>query len=170
MCYTVTKNKMHSPWDASILSQDSVQAWTISLHHRLTLQTQPYRGQRWRGTGYGHKGHCNTDSYKYPGMHVNTTSTQAIAQDYHLQWLKGYIMDDVAVVNGIIMKGRCVVIPKILKTQGLDQLHVNHMGIEKTKLLASKSLYWVNINVDIEKLHYMPYISADTTKGQDNTS
>ena len=29
------------------------------------------------------------------------------------------------------MKGRHVVIPEILKTQALDQLHVNHMGIEK---------------------------------------
>ena len=35
-----------------------------------------------------------------------------------------------AVINGIIMKGRCVVIPEVLKTQALDQLHINHMGME----------------------------------------
>ena len=47
------------------------------------------------------------------------------------------------------MKGGCF-IPEILKTQALDQLHINHMAIEKTKLLAHESIYWVNINDDIE--------------------
>ena len=55
-----------------------------------------------------------------------------------------------AVIEGIIMKGRCVNIPETLKTQALEQFHINHMGIEKTKLLACKSIYWVNINNDIE--------------------
>ena len=48
------------------------------------------------------------------------------------------------------MKGRCIIIPERLKQQALDQLHVNHMGMEKTKLLACNSVYWVNINNDIE--------------------
>ena len=55
-----------------------------------------------------------------------------------------------AVIIRIIMKDRHVIIPDILKTQALDQLHVIHMGIEKTKLLACESIYWVNINGDIE--------------------
>ena len=55
-----------------------------------------------------------------------------------------------AVIDGIIMKSRHVIIPEILKTQALDQLHINHMGIEKTKLLACESIYWVNIIDDIE--------------------
>ena len=53
------------------------------------------------------------------------------------------------VIDGIIMKGSHVIISEILKTQVLDQLHINHMGIEK-KLLAHESIYWVNINDDIE--------------------
>ena len=40
-----------------------------------------------------------------------------------------------AVIDGIIMMGRHVIISEILKTQALDQLHINHIGIEKTKLL-----------------------------------
>ena len=40
------------------------------------------------------------------------------------------------VIDGIIMKGRCVIIPDELKTQVLDQIHINHMGTEKAKLLA----------------------------------
>ena len=53
------------------------------------------------------------------------------------------------VIDGTVMKERHVVIPEILKTQTPDKLHVNHMGIEN-KLLACKSVYWVNINHDIE--------------------
>ena len=36
-----------------------------------------------------------------------------------------------AVINRIIMKDRHVIIPNILKTQALDQLHINNMGMEK---------------------------------------
>ena len=97
---------------------------------------------------------------------------QATAQDEHLQWIKCFIItgrpdigeqlyqdirlywsikDDMLVKDGVIMKTRCIVIPKALQQQALDQLHVNHMGMmEKTKLLVHKSVYWVNINSDIE--------------------
>ena len=44
------------------------------------------------------------------------------------------------------MKGRCIIFPERLKQQVLDQLHVNHMGIKKKKLLVCESVYWVNIN------------------------
>ena len=47
------------------------------------------------------------------------------------------------------LKGRHVIISEVLKTQVLEQLHINHMGMDKTKLLACDSIYWVNINDDI---------------------
>ena len=47
--------------------------------------------------------------------------------------------------------GRHIIIPTSLKQQLLDQLNTNHMGIEKTKLLADESVCWPDINVDIEK-------------------
>ena len=59
--------------------------------------------------------------------------------------------DDMVVIDGVVMKGRCILIPTNLKQQVLDQLHTNHMGIEKTKLLACESVYWADMNVDIEK-------------------
>ena len=97
---------------------------------------------------------------------------QATAQDNHLQHLKGYIIagwsstkdethnnlkpywsyrDQLAVIDGAVMQGRCIIILTSLKQQVLDQLHTNHMGIEKTKLLTHESVYWVDINADIEK-------------------
>ena len=36
-----------------------------------------------------------------------------------------------AVIGGITLKGRHVVIPESLQKQALEQLHVNHTGIKK---------------------------------------
>ena len=112
---------------------------------------------------------------------------QATAEDEHLQWLKCFIIagwpeskdqqhqdirpywsfrDDMAVIDRIIMKGRCIIIPDILKLQVLDQLHINHTSIEKTKLLACQSIYWASINNNTEnciKNCNMSYIPANTT-------
>ena len=46
-----------------------------------------------------------------------------------------------AVIDSIIIKDRHVVILEMLKTQTLNHLHINHMGIEKTKILAHESIY-----------------------------
>ena len=32
----------------------------------------------------------------------------------------------------------------------LEQLHCNHMGIKKTKLLAHQSIYWIGKKRDVE--------------------
>ena len=92
---------------------------------------------------------------------------QASAQDDHLQKLKNLIIagwpntkdmlhadlkaylsyrDELAVIDGVILKG----IPTNLRHEILEQLHTNHMGIKKTKLLAHESVYWPNINADID--------------------
>ena len=97
---------------------------------------------------------------------------QASSLNIHLQQLKGIIitgwldsrdeihadlqsywsyMDELAVIDGIILNGKCIIIPNSLKEQVLNQLHTNHMGMEKTKLLAHKCVYWPNINADIKK-------------------
>ena len=77
-----------------------------------------------------------------------------MAQDEHLQHLKNititgwprtkdklhtdikpyrYYRDDLAVIDGVVMKGRYIIIPTELKQQALDQLHLNHISIEKNK-------------------------------------
>ena len=100
-----------------------------------------------------------------------TEIQQASAQDDHLQQLKSFIIagwpdmkdelhadlrpywsyrDELLGIDGVTPKGRCIVIPNSLRQQVLNQLHTNHMGIEKTKLLAHESVYWSSINADIE--------------------
>ena len=58
--------------------------------------------------------------------------------------------DELVVIEGVILKGRCIIIPSSLKQQVFTQLHRNHMGIEKMKLLACESVFWHNINANIE--------------------
>ena len=80
------------------------------------------------------------------------------AQDEHLQHLKNIIItgwlgtkdkvhsnlrpyrsyrDDLAVIDGVVMKGRCIIIPAQLKQQVLGKLHLNHMGIKKPNYLPA---------------------------------
>ena len=83
---------------------------------------------------------------------------QETVWDEHLQHLKNIIIsgllttkdqlhldtrpyqshkDKLAIIDGIVMKGRCIISHKGLKQQVLDQLHVNHMGIKKPNCLCA---------------------------------
>ena len=97
---------------------------------------------------------------------------EASSLNNHLQQLKGIIItgwpdsrdelhmdlqpywscrDELVVIDGIILTGKCITIPNSLKEQVVSQLHTNHMGIEKTKPLAQECVYWPSINAEIEK-------------------
>ena len=96
---------------------------------------------------------------------------QASAQNNRLQNLKNLIIaqwpdtkdvlhadlkaywsyrDELAVIDGVILKGKHIIIPTNLRHKILEQLHTNHIGIEKTKLLACKSVYQPSINAHID--------------------
>ena len=60
--------------------------------------------------------------------------------------------DELGMANGVLFKGRQVLIPETLREDILKQLHIGHLGIEKTRRLARKSVYWPNINKDIEQI------------------
>ena len=60
--------------------------------------------------------------------------------------------DELSMEDGLIFKGERVIIPNSQKQTILDQLHYAHQGVEKTKLRARDSVYWKQINQDIEKL------------------
>ena len=54
-------------------------------------------------------------------------------------------------IDGVVMKGKCIIMPCLLQTQVLQQLHSNHMGTEKTQMLTREVMYCININADIEQ-------------------
>ena len=54
---------------------------------------------------------------------------------------------ELVMIDGVTVKDKEVIIPPQLQMQILKQLHSNHIGIEKTRLLEHESMYWVNMNV-----------------------
>jgi hypothetical protein len=52
--------------------------------------------------------------------------------------------------DGVIFKGKRVLIPDTMRDDILSQLHAAHQGIEKTRLLARDTVYWPKIDEHIE--------------------
>ena len=57
--------------------------------------------------------------------------------------------DELAVVNGLILKGDRILIPKSLHEQCLKHLHKSHMGITETLAHAHTSVFWPDMGKDI---------------------
>ena len=60
--------------------------------------------------------------------------------------------DTIGIEDGVIFKGKQVIIPASMREDILNQLHDGHQGIEKTRLLARDTVYWPNINDDITRM------------------
>ncbi|XP_033103462.1 uncharacterized protein K02A2.6-like [Anneissia japonica] len=59
---------------------------------------------------------------------------------------------ELAVYDGIVIKGHRIVIPTLMRKKLLSILHKQHQGIEKTRLRARQSIYWPGLNADIEQM------------------
>ena len=57
--------------------------------------------------------------------------------------------DELAIVNGLILEGDTILIPKSLCEQCLKHVHKSHMGITKTLARACTSVFWPDIGKDI---------------------
>ena len=55
-------------------------------------------------------------------------------------------------MDGLILKGTRIIIPDECRDEVLGKLHEGHFGIDRTKLRARDSVYWLQINRDIETL------------------
>ena len=60
--------------------------------------------------------------------------------------------DELGIEDGVLFKGKQVMIPERMRGTILSKLHKGHQGIEKTRMLARKSVYWPRINDDIDKM------------------
>ena len=59
------------------------------------------------------------------------------------------LKNDLFVEEGLVILESKVVVPETMRSKVLKQLHLAHMGIEKTKNRARQIVYWPGINNDI---------------------
>ena len=53
---------------------------------------------------------------------------------------------NLSIVDGIIMNGTCIVIPKSLQAEYLKCLHTGHFGVSKCHARAKSTVYWLGID------------------------
>lgn len=71
-----------------------------------------------------------------------------VPKDLRLYWS---YRDELSVEDGVILKGsEQVLVPETMQRQILEALHMGHQGRDKCRLRAKASVYWNNINKDIE--------------------
>lgn len=60
--------------------------------------------------------------------------------------------DELAVENGVVLKGSRIIIPATMQSYVLEKLHAGHMGITKCQLRARDTVFWPRINQQIKDL------------------
>ena len=55
-------------------------------------------------------------------------------------------------LNGVLLKGKRVIIPKNMQEEVLMKIHTGHEVIEKCRLRARDTVYWCGINADIDNM------------------
>lgn len=63
------------------------------------------------------------------------------------------VKSELSYVDGILMKGCKVVIPRQFRREMLGRLHEGHLGLNKTKARARLLMYWPGMQKQIEELH-----------------
>ena len=62
------------------------------------------------------------------------------------------IQNKLSIYEGLILNGSRIVIPTALRKRMKQILHIDHLGIECTKVNARGTIHWPNRNIDIENM------------------
>ena len=55
-------------------------------------------------------------------------------------------------MDGMLLKGNCITLPKSMRTGVLNQIHEGHLGMSKCRLRAQTSVYWPGIDGDSDDI------------------
>ena len=58
--------------------------------------------------------------------------------------------DELAITDGLIFKGERLVVPKSLRSEIKDNIHLGHSGIEGCLRRARECVYWPGMNAEIK--------------------
>nr|XP_037275983.1 uncharacterized protein LOC119168691 [Rhipicephalus microplus] len=64
--------------------------------------------------------------------------------------LKPYA-EELSVVNGVVLKGCKVVVPKSMRAEIIERIHEGHLGMNKCKARARRLVFWPGMSSDIEQ-------------------
>ena len=153
------KNTIVNP---SIQHNNTLDAWVTTIHWRLAIQTQPWDKQRWRNTRYVHNHQCDGVMHGHMRLHngrrdmrgnLRWQTTRDSVRSCTLQPAINNSLDTEETVAVLVTQTwdhnyrlnchkrlnnsrTCIITGKALK-----QLHLNHTGTEKTRLLACVSAH-----------------------------
>ena len=60
--------------------------------------------------------------------------------------------DELSILDGLVLKGTRIVVPKQCREEPLLKLLEGHFGVDRMKLRVRDSVYWPGINKEIEIL------------------
>lgn len=72
-----------------------------------------------------------------------------LAEDLHPYWC---FRDELAVLDGLVMKGSRVIVPAALRSETLNKLHDGHQGLTATLQRARRTVYWPKLQDDISEV------------------
>ena len=72
--------------------------------------------------------------------------------------------DELSIIDGLVLKGVRIVIPEQCRAEVIEKLHEGHFGIDQTKHRARDTVYWLEINKDIEALIRMGEICQEHSR------
>lgn len=66
--------------------------------------------------------------------------------------VKGFfkVKDELHFLNGLVFKNNSIIIPKVLQNSMLKDIHVSHMGLEKTKNYVRDVIFWPGLYNDLK--------------------
>lgn len=77
------------------------------------------------------------------------------------------IRDELTINFGMVWKGNRILIPKCMRHDILKKIHSSHLGLEKCKLRARETVYWPNINTQLQD--YLSNCQACLTHRKQNS-
>jgi transposase InsO family protein len=60
--------------------------------------------------------------------------------------------DEVHMIEGVLFKGECIIIPTSMRSEVLSKLHNSHLGIEKSRARARTIMYWPSMSEEIGEM------------------
>ena len=113
-----------------------------------------YSNNEVTGTNLEEVRRATADEHVLPELGEKIQSGWPSRKDEVNNELKQYwsYRDELLIINSIIFIGDRAVIPKKLRPEMLKQLHIPHMGIEKTEFRARESMFWPRVNREIENM------------------